>query len=37
MWRKFELEPHFSDSFRLSTDPLFIEKVIDVAGLYQPA
>ena len=33
IWRKFELKPHLSDSFKLSTDPLFIEKVIDVAGL----
>jgi transposase len=34
IWRKFELKPHLSDSFKLSTDPLFIEKVVDVAGLY---
>jgi len=34
IWRKFELKPHLSDSFKLSTDPLFIEKVIDVVGLY---
>jgi len=33
IWRKFELKPHLSDSFKLSTDPLFIEKVVDVAGL----
>ncbi len=34
IWRKFDLRPHLSDSFKLSTDPLFIEKVVDVAGLY---
>jgi transposase len=34
IWRKFDLKPHLSDSFKLSTDPLFIEKVVDVAGLY---
>jgi len=34
IWRKFELKPHLTDGFKLSTDPLFIEKVVDVAGLY---
>jgi transposase len=34
IWRKFELRPHLTDGFKLSTDPLFVEKVIDVAGLY---
>jgi transcriptional regulator with XRE-family HTH domain len=34
IWRKFELRPHLTDSFKLSTDPLFTEKVVDVAGLY---
>jgi hypothetical protein len=34
IWRRFELKPHLSDSFKLSTDPLFIEKVVDVVGLY---
>jgi transposase len=34
IWRDFDLKPHLSDSFKLSTDPLFIEKVIDVVGLY---
>jgi transposase len=34
IWRKFELKPHRSDTFKLSTDPLFVEKVIDVVGLY---
>jgi transposase len=34
IWRKFELKPHLADSFKLSTDPLFVEKVVDVVGLY---
>jgi transposase len=34
IWRKFDLKPHLQDSFKLSTDPLFVEKVVDVVGLY---
>ena len=34
IWRRFELRPHLTDGFKLSTDPPFVEKVIDVAGLY---
>jgi transposase len=34
IWRKFDLKPHLSDGFKLSTDPLFVEKVVDVVGLY---
>jgi transposase len=34
IWRAFGLQPHRSDTFKLSTDPLFIEKVRDVVGLY---
>jgi transposase len=34
IWRKFELKPHLTEGFKLSTDPLFIEKVVDVVGLY---
>ena len=34
IWRKFELKPHLQDTFKLSTDPLFVEKVVDVVGLY---
>ena len=34
IWRRFELKPHLSDGFKLSTDPLFVEKVVDVVGLY---
>ena len=34
IWRKFELKPHLSDGFKLSADPLFVDKVVDVVGLY---
>ena len=34
IWHAFALQPHRADSFKLSTDPLFIEKVRDVVGLY---
>src|SRR5215469_10540527 len=34
IWRKFDLKPHLTDSFKLSTDPMFVEKVVDVVGLY---
>jgi transposase len=34
IWRAFSLQPHRAESFKLSTDPLFIEKVRDVVGLY---
>jgi transposase len=34
IWRKFDLKPHLIDGFKLSTDPLFVEKVVDVVGLY---
>ena len=34
IWRKFDLKPHLTDGFKLSTDPLFAEKVVDVVGLY---
>ena len=34
IWRKFDLKPHLTDGFKLSTDPLFTEKVVDVVGLY---
>jgi transposase len=34
IWRAFELKPHKTDTFKLSTDPLFAEKVYDVVGLY---
>lgn len=34
IWRAFGLQPHRAETFKLSTDPLFIEKVRDVVGLY---
>jgi transposase len=34
IWRAFTLKPHLVDTFKLSSDPLFIEKVRDVVGLY---
>jgi transposase len=34
IWRAFELKPHREQTWKLSSDPLFIEKVRDVAGLY---
>ena len=34
IWRKFDLKPHLTGTFKLSADPLFVEKVVDVVGLY---
>ncbi len=34
IWRAFGLQPHRTETFKLSTDPLFIEKVRDIVGLY---
>jgi transposase len=34
IWKAFCLQPHRSDTFKLSTDPLFVEKVRDIVGLY---
>lgn len=33
IWKAFNLQPHRTETFKLSTDPLFIEKVRDIAGL----
>jgi transposase len=33
IWRKFDLKPHLTGGFKLSTDPMFVEKVVDVVGL----
>lgn len=30
IWRRFDLKPHLTDGFKISTDPLFVEKVVDV-------
>ena len=32
--RRFELKPHVQEFFKLSTDPQFVDKVVDVVGLY---
>ena len=34
IWRAFGLQPHRSETFKLSRDPLFVEKTRDVVGLY---
>lgn len=34
IWRAFGLAPHRSETWKLSKDPLFVEKVRDVVGLY---
>lgn len=34
IWRRFDLKPHLVDGFKLSTDPQFVAKVVDVVGLY---
>ena len=33
-WRKFDIKPHLTGTFKLSADPLFVDKVVDVVGLY---
>lgn len=34
IWRAFSLQPHRAETFKLSNDPLFVEKVRDIVGLY---
>ncbi|MFE9404833.1 IS630 family transposase [Streptomyces sp. NPDC006530] len=34
IWRQFQRMPRLADTFKLSTDPLFVEKAYDVVGLY---
>lgn len=34
IWHAFALKPHLSETFKLSTDPFFVEKVRDIVGLY---
>ncbi len=34
IWGAFGLQPHRAETFKLSTDPLFVEKVRDIVGLY---
>jgi transposase len=33
IWRTVGLKPHLADTFKLSTDPLVVEKVVDIVGL----
>jgi transposase/transcriptional regulator with XRE-family HTH domain len=34
IWKTFDLKPHRHDGFKISNDPLFVEKVYDIVGLY---
>lgn len=34
IWRAFGLQPHRADGFKVSNDPLFVDKVYDIVGLY---
>lgn len=34
IWQAFSLQPHRVDHFRLSNDPRFVDKVVDIVGLY---
>ncbi len=34
IWRAFSLAPHRAETFKLSNDPLFVDKVRDIVGLY---
>ena len=34
IWRAFGLKPHQQETWKLSKDPLFVDKVRDVVGLY---
>lgn len=34
IWKTFELKPHRTEGFKLSNDPLFVDKGFDVVGLY---
>ena len=34
IWQAFGLQPHRAETFKLSTEPLFIDKVRDIVGLY---
>ncbi|MFJ4866771.1 IS630 family transposase [Streptomyces sp. NPDC088748] len=35
IWKRFDLKPHLQESFKLSTDPQFVAKVVDVVGLHR--
>ncbi|NED83643.1 IS630 family transposase, partial [Streptomyces sp. SID11233] len=34
IWRAFGLKPHIQETWKLSTDPQFVPKVLDVVGIY---
>ena len=34
IWRAFGLQPHRQETFKLSSDPFFVDKVRDIVGLY---
>jgi hypothetical protein len=34
IWRTFRLQPHRTESFKLSPDPQLVDKIRDVVGLY---
>ena len=34
IWHRFELAPHKVDQFKISNDPFFFDKVVDIVGLY---
>ena len=34
IWKAFNLKPHRTETFKLSNDPLLVEKVYDICGLY---
>ena len=34
VWRANQLKPHLTQTFKLSNDPQFVEKLVDVVGLY---
>ena len=34
IWRAFGLQPHRQETFKLSSDPLFVDKVSDIVDLY---
>lgn len=36
IWRAFGLQPHRSETFKLSNDPLFVKKVRDIVGEVVP-
>ena len=34
IWKAFDLKPHRTDGFKISNDPMFVEKIYDIVGLY---